>query len=112
VCYGIILVRYRKSSSESPLPSLCLASPLFLIAWVGKWVITIVAAFFSVSRDGMRAARARIDRQRAELGLPPLNRRRELVLNLSRSWRMLRHPTRERAFIAESFRALKNLAIS
>jgi hypothetical protein len=80
---------------------------LFLVAYIGEWIIALIAAIVSVGRDGMRAERARIDLQRAEVGLPPLDRR-ELALNLCRAWRMLRHPIRGRALIAESFRALKN----
>jgi len=81
-----------------------------LLIWLGEWLAALVAALFVVTRDGMRAERARLDSERAKLGLPPLNRRHEAALNMGRAWRMLRHPMRERALIAESFRALKNPA--
>ena len=83
---------------------------IFLMLYLGEWLIILIAALYIAARDGLRAERARIDRERARLGLPPFNRRREAVLNLRRAWRMVRHPIRERALIAESFRALKNPA--
>ncbi|MBV8361244.1 MAG: hypothetical protein JO189_25390 [Deltaproteobacteria bacterium] len=83
---------------------------IFLVLYIGEWLIVLVAALYIAARDGLRAERARIDRERAQLGLPPFNRRREAMLNLRRAWRMARHPIRERALIAESFRALKNPA--
>jgi hypothetical protein len=83
---------------------------IFILLYVGEWLVAILAAFFVVARDGMRAERARIDAERAKLGLPPFDRRREAAANIRRLGRILRHPIRERALIAESFRAMKNPA--
>jgi len=81
---------------------------LFVIIYVAEWLLVIPAALYVVARDGMRVERARIDAARAKLGLPPFHRGHELLLSMRRAWRMLRHPIRERAFIAESFHAWKN----
>jgi hypothetical protein len=88
----------------------CVLAVLFVICYAGEWLIAFLAATIEVAREGMHAERARLDAERAALGLPPFNRRREFALNYRRAWRILRHPIRERALIAESFRALKHPA--
>ena len=81
-----------------------------MIEWLLVILLAVPAGLYVGARDGMRAARARIDADRAKVGLSALNRRHELALGVRRTWRILRHPIRERALLAESFRALKNPA--
>ena len=74
-----------------------------------------IAALFLMVREfgrGLRRTRrvelAKIAEWRAANGLPPiLSPRAALRVSLIRTWRILRHPIRERAFIAECFHAAR-----
>jgi hypothetical protein len=92
------------------IASICLV--LFVLAWVGEWLLAIVGGAVLAAKEGMAAERAKIDAKRAELAMEPFDRRKEFRANLRRTWRLFRHPIRERALLAEAFSAdaIKNPA--
>lgn len=90
-----------------------IAAAVLLLVFTG-YALAAGALMMGYLVQGLRQARrehlAQIATLRAEMGLPPMlsSYRQAFRVSLKRLWRIMRHPIRERAFIAESFCALKN----